>query len=152
MCKQAIAFAASNTGLSPSVTSFGVASAVVAVPIAEAESRLSVVTAAQSAPTAAASQNPRSDPSLPPADTPADHQPRGAPAHGGLLAILPAPPADPARPVVGCGFCGREGDDARLLLTCSGCKWMRYCSAKHQRQHWYSNNKAYLLVISYFSI
>ena len=91
------------------------------------------------------------DTSLPPAST-ADHQPRGAPAHGELLAILPAPPADPARPLVGCGFCGREGDDARLLLTCSGCKWMRYCSAKHQRQHWYSNNKAYLLVISYFLI
>ena len=70
-----------------------------------------------------------------PATMAADQRAPADPQHGGLRAILPAPPVDPARPVVGCGFCGRGGD-AVLLFTYSCCKWMRYCSAQHQKQHW----------------
>ena len=57
----------------------------------------------------------------------------------GLLAILPKQPGttvptDLCR-ASACGFCGLAGDT--LLLTCSRCKSMCYCSAAHQKQHWY---------------
>ena len=57
----------------------------------------------------------------------------------GLLAIMPVPPGKYIAPALRrapeCGFCGAAGDT--LLLTCSRCKSMRYCSAAHQKQHWY---------------
>ena len=58
------------------------------------------------------------------------------------LAILPAPPGDTTivlsddATAVSCGWCGREGDAARPLLTCSRCHAASYCGAKHQRRHW----------------
>ena len=56
----------------------------------------------------------------------------------GLLAVLPMQPGtivSAVRRAPECGFCGVAGDT--LLLTCSRCKSMCYCSAAHQKQHWY---------------
>ena len=56
----------------------------------------------------------------------------------GLLAILPKQPGTTVPTDLwrasACGFCGLAGDT--LLLTCSRCKSMCYCSAAHQKQHW----------------
>jgi hypothetical protein len=46
---------------------------------------------------------------------------------------LPAPPSRQAT-APACGFCGTTTEK---LLLCSKCKVVRYCSADHQKQHWF---------------